>query len=74
MLSTYTEATSQRNTDFGVHFLFFYLSILFFWGITLFDNNKSLSAPKIFYLPRTDEQGPFIRKQELHVEFVAFIW
>jgi len=34
----YTEANSQHNTEFGVHFLFLYLS-KYFSLITLFDND-----------------------------------
>ena len=34
----HTKANSQRNTDFGVHVLFVYLSNYFSW-ITLLDNN-----------------------------------
>ena len=37
-INNYTEAHSKCSTDFGVHFLFLYLSKYFSW-ITLFDNN-----------------------------------
>ena len=72
----YTEANSQRNTDFGVHFFVFIFIKIIFMENTFRQLLKFDCADKNIYFATHGRAQPFRQKQEimLHMELVGFIW
>jgi len=63
----YTEANSQRNTDFGVHFFVFIFIKIFFFAIVIHNKTQFTVSSLLFWINSAEKVSSNVRP--IHLSF-----